>query len=488
MTQSQHIRVRFAPSPTGYLHVGGLRTALYNYLFARKNNGAFVLRIEDTDRSRYVEGAVDNLIETLRWSGLTYDEGPGKDGRYRPYIQSERLDIYQRYANTLLESKKAYRCFCTTERLDKMRKEREAKKLAPKYDRRCLHLSDEEIQRNLSGNVPYVVRMMIPENASIVVEDVIRGRVEFDSETIDDQVLMKSDGYPTYHLANVVDDHVMEISHVIRGEEWLSSTPKHVLLYRAFGWEPPIFAHLPLLLNPDRSKLSKRQGDVAVEEYRAKGYLPEALVNFVALLGWNPGTEQEVFSLQELIEQFSLERVNKAGAIFNIEKLDWLNFEHLRRKSDDDVLRMLKEELSRSRFKEKHFSDEYLLQVIASMRDRVSFVREFIENAPYFFEPPQEYSSDVVKKRWKEETPRHMKLLAEAFLRLNNPSREDFETALQQTAKSLNIGNGQLIHAVRLAVSGVGSGPGVYDILYILGKEESVKRIKRAIDQIRPQT
>lgn len=486
MNSTTLIRVRFAPSPTGYLHVGGLRTALYNYLFARKYNGTFILRIEDTDRARYVEAAVENLIQTLTWSGIGFDEGPEKGGKFSPYIQSQRLGIYQKHADILLERKKAYRCFCTPERLEEMRKKQEKMKVSPKYDRRCLRLTEEEVQRNLSDGVPFVVRVKIPESTTVAFEDVIREKVEFDSDQIDDQVLMKSDGYPTYHLANVVDDHLMEITHVIRGEEWLSSTPKHVLLYEYFGWKPPIFAHLPLLLNSDRSKLSKRQGDVAVEEYRAKGYLPEALVNFVALLGWNPGTEQEVFSFGELIDQFSLEKVNKAGAVFNIEKLDWLNFEHFRRKPEEEVLQMLKDELRKSRFQQKHFADKYLLMIISAMRERVSFAKDFIEKCPFFFEGPVGYDKEVVRKRWKGETSNHLKKLVEVFKRLENPGKEDYEAALNKTAESLSIGNGQLIHAVRLALSGVGVGPGLYDMLFILGKEESINRINAAIEKIKP--
>lgn len=486
MNSTKKIRVRFAPSPTGYLHVGGLRTALYNYLFARKNNGVFVLRIEDTDRSRYVEGAVENLIETLHWAGLDYDEGPRKEGQYGPYIQSERLELYHKYAEQLITEGKAYYCFCTPERLLEMRKDFEQKGLPTKYDRTCLRLSQQEIETKLHSGIPRVIRMKIPDASTIRFHDVIREDVEFSSEQLDDQVLLKSDGYPTYHLAVVVDDHLMDITHVIRGEEWLSSTPKHILLYQFFGWQLPTFAHLPLLLNPDRSKLSKRQGDVAVEDYRAKGYLKEALVNFVALLGWNPGTEQELFTLDELVQQFSLEKVNKAGAVFNIEKLNWLNFEHLRKKPDAEVLSMLKKELANSKYKDKQYSDDYLLQVIRAMRERVSFVRDFIEKSPYFFEPPLVYDEEVIKKRWKEETSAQMKQLVKEFSLLNNPSKEDYEQALHRTAQTLGVGNGKLIHAVRLAVSGVGGGPGVYDILSILGKDETIRRINTAIENIKP--
>jgi len=474
---SEKFRVRFAPSPTGYLHVGGLRTALYNFLFARKHNGVFLLRIEDTDRTRFVEGAKEKLIESLRWAGINFDEGP--------YIQSERLEIYKQHVEQLLREGKAYRCFCTSERLEQMRKEMEAKKVDVKYDRTCLKLSEKEIQENLTRQIPHVERMKIPENRTIKFHDIVRGDVEFQSNLIDDQVLLKSDGFPTYHLAVVVDDYLMNITHVIRGEEWLSSVPKHLLLYEYFGWEIPQMAHLPLLLNPDKSKLSKRQGDVAVEDYRDKGYLKEALVNFVALLGWNPGTEQEIFSINELIENFSLERVHKAGAVFNLDKLNSINFHHLRKTSDEEVLQMLKVEISKSKYDKKNYSDDYLLQVIVAMRERMTFVKDIIQNAAYFFESPTEYDQASIKRNWKEETPTQLKMLAEEFSKLNEPIKQDYENTLHSTAEKLQIGNGKLIHATRLAISGVSAGPGLYDILFILGKEESVKRMNVAIEKIK---
>src|SRR3972149_2578143 len=402
---NQTPRVRFAPSPTGYLHVGGLRTALYNYLFAKHNNGKFILRIEDTDRNRYVEGAVENLIKALKWAGLNYDEGPDTGGDFGPYMQSQRLDIYQKHADELISKGKAYYCFCTSERLTALRQEQERQKLPQaKYDKHCLNLSQIEIAKNLSNKIPYVIRLNVHQNQKIIFDDIIRNRIEFESNNVDDQVLIKSDGYPTYHLANVVDDHLMKITHVIRGEEWLSSTPKHVLLYDAFEWERPIFAHLPLLLNPDRSKLSKRQGDVAVEDYRAKGYLKEALINFVALLGWNYGDDKEFYEMDELIEKFSLDRVHKAGAVFNTEKLNWLNYEHLRRKSDVELLKLLRTEIDKSEFSRNNYIDDYLLKVIAAMKERVSFVKEYLTKSPYFFKPPENYEEQNLKKRWKEDS------------------------------------------------------------------------------------
>ncbi|MBS3944720.1 MAG: glutamate--tRNA ligase [Melioribacter sp.] len=479
----KEIRVRFAPSPTGYLHVGGLRTALYNYLYAKKNNGKFILRIEDTDRNRYVEGAVENLTAALNWAGLDYNEGPDIGGNYGPYMQSQRLEIYKKHADELIAKGEAYYCFCSAERLQKLREEQEKQKLPQaKYDKHCLSLSKTEIEQNLKNNLPYVIRLNVKPNQKIIFDDIIRDRVEFDSNNVDDQVLIKSDGYPTYHLANVVDDHLMEISHVIRGEEWLSSTPKHVLLYDAFKWERPKFAHLPLLLNPDKSKLSKRQGDVAVEDYRDKGYLKEALINFVALLGWNAGDDKEFYYMNELIEKFSLDRVNKAGAVFDIQKLNWLNAEHLRKMHDDDILKLLKKEILNSQFSTLNLPDNYLFQIITAMKERVAFVKEFITTCQYFYTPTTEYEQKSVEKNWKPETPEHLRKLIDEFKLLDNPSKEDFEHAFGKTAEQLGIGKGKLIHPLRLAVSGQSTGPGMFDLLFILGKDEVIKRIEKAIE------
>ena len=483
---SDNVRVRFAPSPTGYLHVGGLRTALYNFLFAKANNGKFILRIEDTDQNRYVEGAVENLINTLNWVGLNYDEGPEIEGNYGPYFQSQRLDIYKKYALELLAKGKAYYAFDTPERLQELREKQTAEKLQPKYDKAALDLTEEEVKEKLANGEPYVIRLNVSPGLRVTVNDKIRGLVEFSTDTVDDQILIKSDGYPTYHLANVVDDHLMKITHVIRGEEWLPSTPKHVLLYDYLGWEKPEFAHLPLLLNPDKSKLSKRQGDVAVEDYKAKGYLKEALVNFVALLGWNAGDEKEFYNLEELVSSFSIERVHKSGAVFNLEKLDWLNFEHLRNKNLTELLEMLKEELSASKYSNESFSDDYLSNVIEAMRERVSFAKDFITNSSYFFEEPTLYDENVIAKRWKEDSPVLLQKLNDEFTKLENPTKEDYEAALKKVAETESVGVGKLIHPLRLAVSGVGGGPGVYDILVIIGKEKTISRINKAIAEIKP--
>jgi glutamyl-tRNA synthetase len=476
------VRTRFAPSPTGFLHVGGLRTALYNYLLAKKEKGTFILRIEDTDQSRKVEGAMENLVDTLEWAGLHFDEGPGREGNFGPYIQSQRINLYQKCAHQLVEEGKAYYCFCTLDRLEKLREQRIAAKLPASYDRHCRDLSKVDVQGKMKRGEPHVIRMKIPLVGELTFSDAIRETVTIAYAVLDDQVILKSDGYPTYHLAVVVDDHFMKISHVIRGEEWLPSTPKHIILYNYFGWELPQFAHLPLLLNPDKSKLSKRQGDVAVEDYREKGYLKEALVNFVAFLGWNPGDERELFSLEDLVKEFTLERVGKSGAVFNIEKLDWLNFEHLRKKPETDVLCMLKDHLKRSAVGDKLFDDLYLLNVIRAMRERVTFVKDFVEKSPYFFQTPKEYDPVDVKKRWKPESSKYLKTLSEEFAALASPTKEEYESTLHHTAETLKIKNSDLIHPLRLAVSGMGAGPGLYDILFILGKDETIRRIISAIE------
>ncbi len=480
------IRVRYAPSPTGFIHIGNLRTALYNYLFAKSTNGKFIIRIEDTDRTRIVPGATEDLIKTLKWAGLDYDEGPFKGGDYGPYFQSERLDIYKKYADELIRNKKAYYCFCTTERLAQLREEQHKNHKQTMYDKHCLNLTEEEINENLKNNVPFVIRMNIEHGQKIKFGDYIRGEMEFSSDLMDDQVLIKSDHYPTYHFANIIDDHLMEISHVIRGEEWLPSTPKHVLLYESFGWKPPIFAHLPLLLNPDRTKLSKRQGDVSVEDYKKKGYLPEALINFIALLGWTAGDDKEFYNnIEELISKFSLDRINKSGAIFDTEKLNWLNEEHLRKKSLSELCNLLKEELKNSKYANKEYTDEYLIEVIKVMMERVSFIKEIYEKGFYFFEEPQQYDESVIKKRWKPDSAKILKKFSDKISVLNPTSKEDFETALKATAEELNTSPGNVIHPLRLATTGVGGGPGIYDIVYIIGKEETIKRISAIIEKLK---
>jgi glutamyl-tRNA synthetase len=477
------IRVRFAPSPTGFLHVGGLRTALYNFLFARKHNGTFILRIEDTDRSRYVEGAVDNLIKTLQWAGLYYDEGPGKEGSVGPYIQSERISVYQEYAFRLIAEGNAYYAFDTPEELEEMRKNQEQQGLNPKYDRRGLRLTPEEVRAKREAGTPAVVRMKMPDATTMItVEDLIRGNVEFLSDRIDDQVLLKSDGYPTYHLANVVDDHLMGITHVIRGEEWLSSTPKHVLLYNYLGWDVPAFAHLPLLLNPDKTKLSKRQGDVAVEDYRQKGYLKEALVNFVALLGWNPGDDREIFSLENLVQEFSLERVGKSGAVFNLEKLNWMNAQHLRAKPDEELLELIRPHLAA--IGATIPNDAYILRVIPLLRERVEKTEDFVRLGGYFFADPEVYDDQARRRSWKPESSGLMNQVVLRLQMLDAKTVDAFEAAVRGVAEEQNVGAGKLIHPLRLALTGMGGGPGLFDIMALLGRETCVRRIERAVSAL----
>jgi glutamyl-tRNA synthetase len=476
---SQQVRVRFAPSPTGYLHVGGLRTALYNYLFAKHNGGTFVLRIEDTDQSRKVEGAVENLIASLRWAGVDYDEGVDRDGGYGPYVQSQRLPIYHKHVDELLEQGKAYYCFCSPERLDDVRKKMQAAKLPPMYDRKCRDITLAEARARKANGENSVVRMKIPLTGEMTFDDLIRGKVSIAYKVLDDQVLLKSDGYPTYHLAVVVDDHMMGITHVVRGEEWLPSTPKHILLYNHFGWELPIYAHLPLLLNPDKSKLSKRQGDVAVEDYRAKGYLPEAIINFVAFLGWNPGDEREIFSKDDLIKEFSLERVGKAGAVFNIDKLNWLNAQHIRLKSDDELADAVMPMLA-----QKSISPEraYLKSAINLMKERVTTLHDFVEFSDYLYADPLTYDEKGRAKYWQPETKELMVALADKFATLPIFTHDSIEAAVRAFAEEKSVNASALIHPTRLAVSGKVVGPGLFELLHLLGKDTVVRRLRKATE------
>ena len=473
------VRTRFAPSPTGFLHVGGLRTALYAYLYARKHGGKFVLRIEDTDQSRLVEGAVENLIATLRWAGLDFDEGPGKGGQFGPYVQSENLPRYKQYAEQLIEAGHAYYCFCTPERLDILRQHQTAAKLPTRYDLHCRKLDLEEAKKRVAAGEKYVIRMKVPMTGELTFNDLIRGNVTIAYKNIDDQVIMKSDGFPTYHLAVVVDDHHMKISHIIRGEEWLPSTPKHILLYQYFGWEMPLIAHLPLLLNPDKSKLSKRQGDVAVEDYRDKGYLKEALVNFIALLGWNPGDTREVFSLEELVQEFSLERVGKSGAVFDVEKLKWMNEQHMRLKTDDDMLELVKPIL-----KEKHwgaFSDDYLKQIFGLMRERVKFPQDYVETCSYLYKDPHSFDEAAKAKSWTEQTPVLLQALLERYKNLEIFDAAAVERELRKEAEKQQINAGKFIHPLRLVLTGVAVGASLFHLIEILGKETVVRRMEFAI-------
>ncbi|MBX7152114.1 glutamate--tRNA ligase [bacterium] len=473
------VRVRYAPSPTGFLHIGGLRTALYNYLFARHHNGKFILRVEDTDRARFVEGAVEDFLNMLDWAGIEIDEGPNKDGGFGPYYQSQRLDLYEKHAKQLLDEGKAYRCFCSSERLDQMRKFQEKSKLPPKYDRTCLRLSQDEIQKKLEAGESFTVRMKVPDETTIRFTDLIRGEVEFSSFNVDDQVLVKSDGYPTYHLANVVDDHFMKISHVIRGEEWVSSTPKHVLLYQYFGWDLPQFAHLPLLLNADRSKMSKRQGDVEARAYPPKGYLKEAVVNFISLLGWNPGDEREIFTMEELIKEFSIERIHKAGAVFNVDKLNWLNTMHIRRKSDEEIYDMLKSDLEKHGYSD--YPKQYVLRTIGLMKERINFIHELLTFSGYFFKDPETFDAEGIKKRWTPEAKIRLTAIGDLLEQSETFMHDDIEKVFRSYADEIKIKASELIHPVRLAISGMTLGPGLFDLMSVLGQQTVIRRIRHAV-------
>ncbi|MEX1269058.1 MAG: glutamate--tRNA ligase, partial [Balneolaceae bacterium] len=464
--ESSTVRVRFAPSPTGFLHIGGLRTALYNYLFARHHGGTFVLRIEDTDQKRYVKEAEDDITRSLEWSGIEIDEGPGKPGDYSPYRQSERKEIYHKYADQLIESGHAYYAFDTTEELDQMRERlQNSGNPSPKYDavtrqsmKNSLTLSGDEVQKKLDAGEEYVVRLKVPRRETIRFEDKIRGHVSFESKGLDDQVLLKSDGMPTYHLANVVDDHEMEITHVIRGEEWLSSTPKHILLYQYFSWEPPVMAHLPLIMSPSGGKLSKRKAEsegipVNTRDYIEQHYEPEALINFLAYLGWSPGDDSEIHSLEELCRLFTLDRVSKGGAVFNHKKLLWYNEHYLREQSDKELASRVKAISGNG----LSLPDEDLETAVSLLKERVSKVDELITMSSFFFEDPKEYDEKALKK-WKADSPG---LVAEYRGRLENISEEKFKagelkSALEMVINSNDVGFGKLMMPMRIAVTGQG--------------------------------
>ncbi len=502
-------RVRFAPSPTGPLHVGGVRTALYNFLFARKHGGKFLLRIEDTDQTRYVPGAEEYIIESLRWCGIQWDEGPDVGGPHSPYRQSERKEIYHQYALQLIESGNAYFAFDTPTDLEAMRKRIEADKSGnPQYDsqsrlsmRNSLTLPQCEVEALIESGQHYVIRFKTPENQEVVLTDLVRGHVKVSSRQLDDKVLFKSDGMPTYHLANVVDDYLMEITHVIRGEEWLPSAPLHVLLYKALGWENemPLFAHLPLLLKPDgNGKLSKRDGDrlgfpvfplqwkdpltgEISSGYRESGYIPDAFVNLLAFLGWNPGTEQEIFSLEELVEAFTIERVGKSGSKFDLEKAKWFNHQYLQDKEVGEIASQLTKEL-----KERGIAVEFakLETIVGLMRERVNFERDIIETSGFFFQAPEAYDLDFASKRWKEDTPQTLADYC-AVLELVDPFEScSINLATQHYMAEKNVGAGKLMPALRLALVGSGSGPDISQIMGVLGKNETLLRIRKAMKVI----
>ncbi len=501
-TMSKPVRVRFAPSPTGPLHIGGVRTALFNYLFAKKHNGTFYLRIEDTDQTRFVPGAESYIFEALEWLGIAPDETVGKNEKFGPYRQSERKAMYKQYADQLIENGWAYYAFDTADKLDELRKSAEGEGNTFIYNHtvretldNSLTVSREDVEKRIANGEAYVVRFKTPTDQTLELQDIIRGDVKFDTNLLDDKVLFKSDGMPTYHLANIVDDHLMKTSHVIRGEEWLPSMPLHVLLYQAFGWEAPEFAHLPLILKPiGNGKLSKRDGDKMgfpvfplewkTKEgtsmgYRENGFFPEAVVNFLALLGWNDGTEQEIFSLDELVQKFDLARVNKSGAKFDPEKNKWFNHQYLQKQSDEHLAEMFQKILA-----EKNISTTLdVTRIVSLNKERANFVTDLWDLTDYFFEAPTSYDEKAVKN-WKEETPELMKQLIAVLEGISDFTSMTIETTVKEWLTANEIGMGKVMQPFRLSLVGKMMGPHLFDIVEILGKEETIKRIRKAIETI----
>jgi len=499
---SNNVRVRFAPSPTGPLHIGGVRTALFNYLFAKKHGGKFILRIEDTDQNRYVEGAEQYIINALNWCNIPFDEGPGKEGDFGPYRQSERKEIYAQYARKLIASGNAYYAFDTSEELGTLRKDYETKGETFIYNwsnreslSNSISLSNEEVKNRIENGDEYVIRFMSPKNETLNLKDSIRGDIKIDTNILDDKVLFKSDGMPTYHLANIVDDHLMEISHVIRGEEWLPSLALHVQLYKALGWETPKFAHLPLILKPTgKGKLSKRDGDKMgfpvfplewvdpktkdiSRGYKEDGYFAEAMVNFLAFLGWNPGTEQEIFNLNELVEAFELERVHKAGARFDPEKIKWFNHQYMQQKANNMLAKS---------FKKQHealsdIDSDYIALVIDLIKERATFVNDFWELSHFFFVAPTTYDEKALKKAIKEDTSSILLEVLGIINNIENYTVENLQTEIKSWITTNNIGFGKVMMPLRLALVGALKGPDVFDIMFMIGKTETIKRIEHAV-------
>ncbi len=514
-------RTRFAPSPTGYVHIGNLRTTLFEYLFAKHTGGTFVVRVEDTDQERLVPGAVESMLKTLAWVGIVPDEGPTLDsagnltekGNYGPYVQSQRLDIYKKYADELLNNGHAYYAFDTTEELTAMRDRQQARKLATKYDRAQMRnqytLSAEEVTALLASNTPRVIRLKVPDSGEVVFEDAVHGRTVFDVKEIDDQVLLKSDGFPTYHLAVVVDDHLMEITHIIRGDDWISSTPKHLLLYKAFGWTPPIHAHVPLVVGSDKLKLSKRKGDVSTESYRAKGYMPEALVNFLAFLGWNPGTEKELYTMEELIKDFTLEKVSKASAVFNVDKLNWFNKEYIKKLSPGEFLEVARPWLSIDRDlslnarddrggdkrdekrdnNARHLvqNDAWLEKAVGLEKERITVLSELPEAIQFVFQLP-DYTKEMLL--WRKGTLEEVqKILPEVKTFLENVAAGDWnKTSLEEKIKAWiaekGHTTGSVLWPLRVALSGQENSPGPFEIGEVFGKDECLRRVQVAVEKI----
>ncbi len=481
MVDLKNCRVRFAPSPTGFLHIGGARTALFNYLLARKNNGAFILRIEDTDRERYVDNSVQQIIDSLKWLGIEWDEGPDCGGSFKPYYQSQRLNYYKKYADELLANGSAYYCFCSAERLDKMREEQKEKGLSTQYDMRCRNLKDNEIKKNIDAGLPFVIRMKTPVSGEISFEDIIREKVTIPFENIDDQILIKSDGFPTYHLANVVDDHLMKITLVLRGEEWLMSTAKHLLLYQAFGWKSPEFGHLPLLLNSDRSKLSKRQGDVSVSDYRDKGFLPESVINFIALLGWNSGDDREIFSKKELIELFTLDRCGKSGSVFDIVKLKWMNGIYIREMKKNNPAQLA--EKMRPLLIDKNYIDEEFpadrLKLFAELiGDVIETFIDIFKYADSLFSEKiifQDSEAEAISKTDLYSLIKKSLILE--LEKIDSLTKENLNAVIKNVQTAAGIKGKELYKTLRVIISGETEGRDLALMFLFLNKHGILKRL-----------
>lgn len=476
------IRLRFAPSPTGFLHIGNLRSALFGYLLAKSWGGKFILRVEDTDQKREVAGAVEKLLDILKWTGITFDEGPHIGGPFAPYTQTERLDIYQKYITELLDKGLAYHCFCSAERLEKMRAEQAAQKLAPRYDRRCRDLSKEEVARRIAAGEKYVIRQKLPLTGEIVVVDELRGEIKFQASDLEDHVLIKSDGVPTYHFANIVDDHLMEITHVTRGDEWLPSYPKNILLYQAFGWTPPRYIHLPLILNKTGGKLSKRQGDVFVEDYRAKGYLPEAIINFCALLGWHSKDDQEIYSLSELETVFDIKGLGASPAVFDPEKLDYFNGYYIRQKSLAELA-----ELCRPYLTDTNISPEYREKVVGLAQDRMKKLADVQELTDFIFSEKLDYDPSLLiwKSLGLEEVKANLREIKGLLAKVADKdwNKAYLENYLVDYIKSSDKKVGDYLWPLRVALTGLKNSPGPFEVADVLGQTKSLARIETALDK-----
>ncbi len=472
-------RTRIAPSPTGELHIGTLRTLLYDYALARQTGGQFIFRLEDTDQKRYVEGSETRLMEVIKKYGLDWDEGPDIGGPYGPYIQTERLDIYHQYVNQLLDKGLAYYCFCTQERLDDLRATQKAAKQVPRYDQHCLNLSQEEIKQKLAQKIPYTIRMVIPKNETIICDDLIRGRIKFNTNDVDDQVLIKSNGIPTYHFAVVVDDHLMKITHAFRGEEWLTSTPKHILLYRYFGWQPPIFAHLTVLLNADgKGKMSKRSGTTHAQAFLDEGYLPEAVLNFLMLQGWNPGDDREFFTLDEFVAAFSLDRLHKKSPIFDPKKLNYFNGYYLRQKTDSQLLKLIKPFIPQS-------DDQTLIQLIPLLKDRISTLKNAADLTRFIF-TDIDYSPDLFTQKGIDlaETKNFLTQTRDLLQSQSDWSFDHLQTKLLDLVKTNNWHTGHFFMVFRIAICGSPFTLPIVEVLPILGKDKTVRKIDIALNKL----